>query len=62
MWWIILLISISISLIIILALVFTKFRKTLLILLCIFVVIGLAWYANYQREDGFKFQGILIRG
>ena len=55
MWWIILLISISFIIIlglVILALVFTKFRKTLLILLYIFVIIGLVWYANYQREDG----------
>ena len=55
MWWIILLMSISFIIIlglVILALVFTKFRKTLLILLYIFVIIGLVWYANYQREDG----------
>ena len=54
MWLIILLISFVFSIIlalVFLALAFPKFRRPLLILFCIFAVIGLVWYAHYQKED-----------
>ncbi len=64
MWWIVLLTSTIFTIIfalIFLALVFPKFRKTSLVLLIsIFVIAVLAWYANYQKEGGLSKKQITV--